>query len=333
MSQPLVRWGILGCGKIARKFAADLRHVRGAQLSAVAARSQAAADQFAQEFPPPFRHGDYESLVKNPEVDVIYVATPHAFHHAHTLLCLQHGKAVLCEKAFAINLRQAREMIDLARTRQVFLMEAFWTKFLPHYRRLKAMIAEGRVGHVQSVIANFGFIPTPPVAPRLYDPALGGGALLDIGVYPVFLALDLLGKPDRIEAMMSPSEQHTDRQCAIQFHYDSGAFAQLFCTFTSNLSTGADIGGDAGRLRLTHRFHGPTAQLEYYPGIVDTREVIATDPVAGHGYEYEAQHVTDCVREGRTESPVMTFADTLLLMETLDTIRAKAGLRYPADDH
>lgn len=328
-----IRWGILGCGKIARKFANDITFVKNAELTAVAAREQSSADAFAQDFPAKFKHGSYQSLVENAEVDAIYVATPHSFHHEHTLLCLRHGKAVLCEKAFAMNHRQAKEMIDMARQRKVFLMEAFWTKFLPHYQLMKSMIVHGKIGKVQCVIANFGFIPAPPVAPRLYDPFLGGGSLLDIGVYPVFHALDILGRPDDVEAQITRSAENTDSQCAIQFHYRDGAFAQLFSTLTSNLSTGSDIAGDQGRIRLTHRFHGPTTHLEYYPDIVDSRQQIPFERALGNGYEYEVQHATDCLLKGLTESPVMKHEDTLLLMETVDRIRAKAGLSYPADDH
>src|SRR5260221_8547233 len=328
-----VKWGILGCGKIARKFASDLQLVKNAKLIAVAAREQSQADNFAKDFPAKYAHGSYQSLVENPEVDVVYIATPHGLHYEHTMLCLHHGKAVLCEKAFAINARQAREMIDFAKSRKLFLMEAFWIKFLPQYRQMKNMIAEGKIGTVQSVIANFGFIPTPPIASRLYDPNLGGGSLLDIGVYPVFLALDILGRPEEVDAIMTPSDQGTDSQCAIQFHYGDGTLAQLFCTFNSNLSTGADIGGDQGRIRLTHRFHGPTTNLEYYSTTVDSCQRIEFEKVLGNGYEYEAQHVTDCLLQGLKESPLMKHADTLLLMETLDRIRKKAGIHYSADDH
>ncbi len=328
-----IHWGILGCGKIARKFAADFKFVKNAELIAVGAREQSTADVFAKDFSVKYKHDSYQSLVENPEVDAIYIATPHAFHHEHTLLCLRHNKAVLCEKAFAMNHRQAKEMIAFAQEKKVFLMEAFWTKFLPHYQLMKSMIAEGKIGKVQNVIANFGFIPAPPIAPRLYDPKLGGGSLLDIGVYPVFLALDILGRPDEVEATMTSSDQGTDNQCAIQFHYHNGMLAQLFSTFASNLSTGADIGGDRGRIRLTHRFHGPTTNLEYYPDIVDSCQHIEFEKALGTGYEYEAQHVTDCLLKGLKESPVMKHADTLLLMETLNRIRAKAGIYYPADDH
>ena len=326
-----IRWGILGCGKIARKFAADLKFVLDAELIAVGAREQATADAFAKEFPAKHIHGNYESLVSDPEVDVIYVATPHALHHEHVMLCLKHKKAVLCEKAFAINYRQAKAMIDFAKAQNIFIMEAFWTCFLPHFQKTKQLIVDGKVGNIKYLYAEFGFIPTPPEAPRLYDPALGGGALLDIGVYPIFLALDILGKPDSIDATMTPANTGVDEQCAIRFQYNSGAIANLFCTFASNLASGADIGGDKGRIRLTHRSHGPTTQLEYYPGIVDTRETIELEKAKGNGYEYEIQHVTECLQKGLTESPVLTPEKTLLMMKTLDIVRQKAGIHYSVD--
>lgn len=326
-----IRWAILGCGKIARKFAADLKLVKDAELIAVGAREQATADQFAKDFPAKYKHSSYEALVKNPEVDVIYVATPHGLHHQHVMLCLKHKKAVLCEKAFALNYRQAKEMIDFARTQNTFIMEAFWTRFLPHYQIVKQFIQEGKVGKIKYLHSEFGFLPTPPIAPRMYDPALGGGSLLDIGIYPVFLALDILGKPDVIEATMTKASTGVDEQCSIQFKYNHGAIAQLFSTFGSNLATGADIAGDKGRIRMTHRFHGPTSSLEYYSGAVDTLEIIPFDKALGSGYEYEAMHVTECLQKRLVESPVLTHSKTLLLMETLDAIRSKAGIHYSVD--
>lgn len=326
-----IRWGILGCGKIARKFASDLRLVEDAVLMAVGAREQATADAFTKDFPANYAHNSYEALVSNPEVDVIYVATPHGLHYEHVMLCLEHKKAVLCEKAFAINYRQANEMIDFAKTQNTFIMEAFWTRLLPHYVKMKELITEGKVGRIKYLHAEFGFKPLPPFAPRIYEPALGGGALLDIGVYPIFLALDVLGKPDHIDAVMTPASTGVDDQCAIHFQYQHGAIAQLFCSFTSNLATGADIAGDQGRIRLSHRFHGPTTQLEYYSTTVDSLEIIPFEKAAGYGYEYEARHVSECLRMNLTESPILSHQKTLLLMEVLDIIRAKVGIRYPAD--
>lgn len=326
-----IRWGILGCGKIARKFAGDLQWVGDAKLVAIAAREQLTADAFAKDFPVEYKHNSYKALAENPEVDVIYIATPHALHYEHVMLCLQHKKAVLVEKAFAINYGQAKQMIDFAKSQQTFLMEAFWTRFLPHYLKVKELIADGRIGAIRYINAEFGFRPTSPVSQRIYDPILGGGSLLDVGVYPVFLALDILGKPDQIQASMVPAPSGVDEQCSIQFKYNNGAMANLFSSFATNLATGADIAGDQGRIRLTHRFHGPTTELEFYPGVVDSKQNVAFEKAKGNGYEYEAQHVTDCIKKGLTESPLRTHIDTLILTQTLDQIRSIIGIRYPAD--
>ena len=188
-----IRWGILGCGRIARKFAADLPYAGNAKLVAAASRDLPNAVEFAKEFQADKAYGSYEELVRDPNVDVIYVATPHSHHHEHTLLCLDHNKAVLCEKAFAVNSRQAGEMIALARAKKVFLMEALWTKFLPHQQMMEKIIKEGKIGEVRSVLVNFGFRPQAPVPPRLLDPKLAGGTLLDIGIYNVFVATSVLG--------------------------------------------------------------------------------------------------------------------------------------------
>ena len=181
--------------------------MRGPHFSAVGARRIEDARAFAKEFPAQHVHGSYEDLVSNPDVDVIYIATPHALHHEHTLLCLNHQKAVLCEKAFALNLRQVKEMVAVARDRKVFLMEALWSKFLPQYQKVQELIAAGELGEIKSILVNFGFIPQQPVPERLFDPALGGGSLLDIGIYNVFLVLSILGRPDTIEASMTASPE------------------------------------------------------------------------------------------------------------------------------
>ena len=326
-----IRWGILGCGRIARKFAADLALVTDAKLMAVGARQLENAKAFAKDFPASRVHGSYEDLVKDPDVDVIYVASPHALHHEHTLLCLEHKKAVLCEKAFAINRRQAKEMVDASRKNQVFLMEALWSKFLPQYQKLQELIAAGELGEIRSMLVSFGFIPLPPVPPRLYDPALGGGSLLDIGIYNVFIVLSVMGRPDIIEASMTPSPEGVDEQCAILFKYHNGAMAQLFCSLLSNLGTEADIGGTKCRLRLTSRFYAPSANIELFTGREDSKQIIPVHKEPGSGYQFEARHVGECLRKGLIESPVMTHADSLLIMETLDRIRAAAGIHYPAD--
>lgn len=326
-----IRWGILACGKIAKKFAADLKLVGDGELVAVASRDLERAKQFAAEYPAKYIFGSYEELVNCDEVDAIYVASPHSHHHEHTILCLNHGKAVLCEKAFAINHHQAKEMIDLARSKKIFLMEALWTRFLPHYLKVREMIAEGKLGELKGVLANFGFKPPEPVSPRLYEPALGGGSLLDIGIYPVFLAQSILGVPDSITAKMDPAYTGVDEQCSMVFHYKNGMTASLFSTLASNLETDADIFGTKGRIRLTNRFYEPSATIQYYPDIITSRTIISIEKEPGWGYQHEIRHVNECLQKGLTESPVWTLDDTLNLMKTLDAVRNIIGLKYPVE--
>lgn len=331
MINKTIRWGILGCGRIAGKFASDLRLVEDAVLAAVASRDKLNADSFGKASGADHVYYSYEELANSKDVDIVYVATPHGLHFEHVMLCLQHDKAVLCEKAFAINAKQATVMIETARKKNLFLMEALWSKFIPSYQKMMQMIEEGKLGKINNVLINFGFIPQAPVAARIFDPALGGGTLLDIGVYNVFFALSALGKPHSIEACMTPAATGVDEQCAVLFRYNNGAIAQLFSSFSSHLPTEANISGDRGRLLLGHRFYAPESTLGYYPGRYDTKQIVEVEKVKGWGYHYEIAHAGECLRKGLTESPVITHADTLLLMETLDEIREKAGLRYPAD--
>ncbi len=326
-----IRWGILACGRIARKFAADLQLVGDAELTAIASRDIEKARAFHKDYPAKHVFGSYEELVACPDVDVIYVASPHSHHHEHTLLCLEHGKAVLCEKAFAINHRQASEMVNLARSKGIFLMEALWTRFLPHYLKVREMIAEGAIGEIKGVLANFGFRPADPVPQRLFDPSLGGGSLLDIGIYPVFLAQSLLGVPEKILAKMDPTTTGVDEQCSIIFSYKNGITASLFSSLASNLETDADIFGTKGRIRLTNRFYEPSATIVHYPGLIDSRTLVPLDKEKGWGYQHEIRHVNACLAQGLSESPVHTLDDTLNLMQTLDRIRKEIGLGYAVD--
>jgi predicted dehydrogenase len=327
----VIRWGILGCGRIAGKFAADLKLVSDAELIAVGSRSQETAAVFADEFNVKYRHASYAALVQNPEVDVIYIATPHNLHYENTILCLNHNKAVLCEKPFAMNKAQSMEMINLARQKNIFLMEALWTKFHPHYLKTMEVLKAGTIGEVKSLLINFGFKPTEPIPKRLFDRQLGGGTMMDIGIYNVFMALSVLGKPDEIFAHMIAAPSGVDEQCAVIFKYKNGAMASLFSTFSANLATEAEICGTEGRLKLTSRFYEPSTILELYPAI-NVKEIITVPKEDGFGYQYEARHVNYCLQNNLTESPIVSHQDTLLLMETLDKIRSIAGIKYETDN-
>ena len=331
MNGSKIRWGILGCGRIARKFASDLRLVADAELTAIASRNKDTLELFAKDFPCKHLHNGYEALAANNEVDVIYVATPHSHHYEHTILCLNHNKAVLCEKAFAINSKQAIEMVKTAKERKVFLMEALWTKFLPHYKKLQELLQQKALGEIKSVLVNFGFKTSDKSPQRLFDPLLGGGTLLDIGIYNVFITMSVLGKPDAIEATMTPSPTGVDEQIAVLFKYNNGAMAQLFSSFVTNLPIQAEINGTEGNITLTTRFYEPSATIQLYRQLPGGKEIIPVEKEPGFGYQYEARHVNECLKTGLIESPVLTHADTLLLMEILDRIRNKARIEYPQD--
>ncbi len=326
-----IRWGILGAGKIAGKFASDLTLVKDAELVAIAARNAEKLRAFSLEHHPSYAFNSYEELVKCQDVDVIYVATPHGLHYENVMLCLRHGKAVLCEKAFALNLAQSRDMVELAREKKVFLMEAFWTKFLPQYEKVMDIIASGRIGEVKLIQSDFGFKAPEPKAQRLFDPLLGGGSLLDIGIYPVFLAQSIVGKPTQVHAFITPYESGMDEQCVMTMKFAGGALAVLSSTFAVDTPVEAMIAGTEGRIVLRNRFHNATGTVELVLGR-EAPQSIEVHREPGFGYQFEARHVNECLQKGLTESPVMTHGDTLMLMDTLDRIRNVCGVQYEVDD-
>ena len=322
------RWGILGPGNIAAKFAAKVAALADQEVVAAGSRTQASADRFADRFDIRRRHVGYEALVADPEVDAIYVATPHNFHREHTLLALRHGKHVLCEKPFAINAAEAQEMVDAARAAGLFLMEAMWSRFLPIIVEARRLIAAGAIGAVQMIQADFGFRASFNPASRLFDPALGGGALLDVGVYPVSLATMLLGEPDRIAAIAALGATGIDENTGMLFGYPGGEVALLATTVRASTLQEAIILGSNGSIRL----HSPwwvgntlTLQRAGHDAEVIVRPFIA------NGYSHEAMEVADCVRAGRLESEGMSLDESLRVMRIMDAVRAQLGMKYPME--
>lgn len=324
MHKNSIRWGIMGCGRIARKFAADLAIVPGAELYAIATHNKENALDFSTKFPSKFVYHDYEEMLKNEDIDVVYIATTHNFHFENTLLCLRYGKAVLCEKSFAENAIQAKEMIATASAKKLFLMEAMWTRFLPHFLKVQEMISSGVIGEVKTMLNSFGYIPATDAPLRLMTKELAGGSLLDIGVYTIFMALQVLGKPDYIQSQMTMSTTNVDAQTAMTFSYKNGAVAQNICTYLSNIPTESFIGGTKGFIKLPHRFHAPLEFFEYSSAGFINKEIIPVKFAGGFGLQYEITHVMECLREGKTESPMMSHADTILQMETMDEVRKRA---------
>lgn len=328
-----IRWGILGTGTIAHKFAADLKFVEHAELVAVGSRSLENAKSFAKEFDLPLSFGSYEELAKCIDVDIVYIATPNNLHYPNTLLCLNNAKAVLCEKPFALNEKQASEMIELARQKNLFLMDALWTKFLPHYQKMIEIVKSRSLGDIKVVLANFGFRANAEPNSRLLNPELGGSSLMDIGIYNMFTTLDILGKPDEINVSVNSTEQGIDEQCAVIFKYNNGAMASLFSSISANLGTEVEICGTLGRLKLTSPFYDSTSCLEYYTD--GKKTLIETENEEGIGYQYEARHAINCLLNGIVESPMIPYSDTILLMQTLDRIRSLSGIVFPTvqDSH
>lgn len=324
-----VRWGIAATGGIAHSFAEGLSQLPDADLVAVASRSQERADAFGDEFDVARRHGSYEALASDDDVDVVYVATPASRHHADALLFLDAGKAVLCEKPFALNEAQAAQMIAAAADRGVFLMEAMWSRFLPSYVTLGEVIAAGRIGEVRLVEANFGWrAPTVDPTNRHFDLALGGGGLLDLGVYPVQLCSLLLGEPDSVAATGHIGETGVDEQVAAVLGHQHGAVGIVTAALRTNLTCAARIAGTEGVIDLPAFMHCPVSLTISTADGVETLE----RPIEGQGLRFQVEEVHACLREGRMQSSVMSHDETLSIMRTLDRIRADIGLRFPVED-
>ena len=319
----IIRWGILGLGHIAHKFSQDLATVEGAELYAVASRSKEKATSFAEEFQVFNSYDSYELLVKDPAIDAIYIATPHSFHKEHTILCLQHKKAVLCEKPFAMNLIEVTEMIAVAKENKTLLMEALWTLFLPHYQYVINFIKNEVFGKVLLLEADFGFQSTHSLDSRVLRKELGGGSLLDIGIYPVFAALSSLGLPKTIEADATFFENGADSACSIVFEYNN-AKAILKSTFLEETPSEAIFTCEHGVIKINTRFHQPTSVTLFQNGSEEHVDFSANT----FGYNFEIEHFNQLLRDHKTESELMSFSFSKDLIATLDKIRKQINLKY-----
>jgi predicted dehydrogenase len=331
MAEQSVRWGILATGGIAAAFTADLVDMPDAEVVAVASRTQASADAFAERFGIPRAYGDWDALAQDGDIDVVYVATPHSAHRAAAGLCLEAGHNVLCEKAFTLNAREAEELVALARARGSFLMEAMWMYCNPLIRRLKALVDDGAVGEVRHVQADFGLAGPFPPSHRLRDPAQGGGALLDLGVYPVSFAQLLLGEPSDVTARAMLSAEGVDLQTGALLSWDSDALASVHCSLVGGTATSASVTGSGGRIDVPNGFFFPDRFVLHRDGR-DPEEFTA-DPADGPrgSLRHEAAEVMRALRAGETESPLVPLDGTLAVMRTLDAIRDRIGVRYPGE--
>ncbi|MEU6514063.1 Gfo/Idh/MocA family oxidoreductase [Streptomyces sp. NPDC046978] len=327
-----VRWGILATGGIAAAFAADLVDLPDAEIVAVASRTEESAGAFAERFGIPRAYGRWDALAEDPDVDVVYVATPHSAHRAAAGMCLEAGRNVLCEKAFTLNTREAEELVALAQERGAFLMEAMWMYCNPLVRRLKALVDDGAIGEVRSVQADFGLAGPFPPSHRLRDPALGGGALLDLGVYPVSFAHLLLGEPSDIAARAVLSEEGVDLQTGALLSWESGALASVHCSLNGGTPVTAAVTGSLGRIEVPQGFFYPDRFVLHRDG--QDPEVFRANPADGprNSLKHEAAEVMRALRAGETESPLVPLEGSLAVMRTLDAIRDRIGVRYPGED-
>jgi predicted dehydrogenase len=328
--KPLVGWGILGTGAIARSFVRDLMLLSDARIAAVGSRSLESARAFADAHPcdghTARAYGSYDEMCEDPGVDIVYVATPHSMHFENVQMCLNAGKPVLCEKAFALNAAQTQQMMRLAAAKELFLMEAMWMRCNPVIRQLREVALGGVIGEIRQVTADLSFEPAP-AKDRLYNPELGASALLDIGIYPVTFAALILGEPAGVAAWADLSDRGVDINTGVTLGYASGAVAALTCSMTARSSNVATVSGTRGRIDIPARFHHPSRFTLHHD---DTSQTYETQ-LRGTGLSYEAEEAQRCLREGLRESPLVPLADTLSVMTVLDSIRAEIGVTYETD--
>lgn len=323
-----IRWGIAGTGRIAGEFASDLPLLDDAELVAVGSRQQDSADEFADQHNIPNRHASYADLVADPEVDVVYVSSPHPMHRDNALQAIEAGKHVLVEKPFTLNAAEARQLVSAARERGVFLMEAMWTRFLPHIIEIRELLARGEIGDVRMVLADHGFFMAEDANSRLYAPELGGGALLDLGIYPVSFATMVLGRPSRITAVSNPAFTGVDAQTSMLFQYEGGRQAVLATSLEAQTTNKVTIVGKDGRVDIDESSYSP---VSFSVTMRDGESIRHEHVRVGKGLRYQAAEVARCLRAGLLESPTMSLDQTVQIMDTMDEVRRQIGLVYPQE--
>jgi predicted dehydrogenase len=323
-----LRWGILATGGIAHAFANDLV-LNGFTVQAVGSRSQRSADAFAEQFRIPNAHASYEALVADPDVDIIYVSTPHPFHAANAALALNAGKHVVIEKPIALNAREAREIVDLGAAKNLLVLEAMWTRFLPHMVRLREILTAGALGDVHTLIADHTQdLPDDP-AHRINALELGGGALLDLGIYPLSFASALFGRPETILSTASFKDTGADAQVATVFRYPGGQIASTVSASDTRGPNRATLLGTEGRIEIDAVWYSPTT-FRHYDVEGEVVETFTAD-VTGRGMHYQAAEAEQLVAAGKTSSDILSGEESVAIMETLDEIRRQIGLRYPGE--
>lgn len=320
-----LNWGILGPGKIARKFAQALERVPGCRLVAVGSRDVEKANQFAKEFGAKKSYGSYEALASDSEVDVVYVATPHTFHYAHSMLCVANGKSVLCEKPLSVDSKSTLELTKAAAAKGVFLMEAMWTRFLPVTQKIEELLATNTIGTPNYLRADFGFPAPFNAESRLYNMRLGGGAMLDIGVYPLFLALHVMGKPGGVISYSHVSVTGSDIATSAILHYTDGRIAEIHCSLNAQTPLTAEIAGPDGLIVIDRPWYkGKSVAIKRRDDSTMTFDVSYGD----NGFEYQIQESMRCIQAGRKESLLLPHSFSNLMAGIAEQITNRAGIKY-----
>ncbi|MDH3245052.1 MAG: Gfo/Idh/MocA family oxidoreductase [Saprospiraceae bacterium] len=323
-----IKWGILGTGKISAKFAHDLSIVEDAQLLAVASRTPEKGIAFAEKHNALRSYASYHEMLQDPEIDIVYIGTPHSFHKAHSVLCMENGKAVLCEKPATLNSKELRDVLEVSKRKKTFYMEALWTRFLPAITQLLEIIESNELGKIDHVEAEFCFEAPVDLKSRLYDMNLGAGSIMDIGIYPVFLAYLLLGIPERIEASGQVHSSGADQTATIRFFYPDGQLAVLHSSIVYGSQMPARITMTKGYILIQPRWH-ESAELTILKAGYEPK-AIACKP-NGKGYTHEIDECHRCLRTGQIQSQIWSHQNSLDLMALLDEIRLQVGVRYSVD--
>jgi len=321
-----IHWAILGPGKIADKFASAFSQVPEAKLYAVASRDEQRARVFAEKFNIPKIYASYEQMLADPAIDIVYIATPHNFHYEQTLLCLKNKKAVVCEKPLTLSAKQTMELVAASRTNKTFLMEGMWTRFFPAIIKTMQLIQEGAIGEIKFIRADFGFAAPHDPAHRVLNLKLGGGAQLDVGVYPMFLALLIGGIPKAIHAVSTLAITGADETTGVEFSFENGIIAHILSSIVLDTPKLAEIFGTKGSITLQTPWHkSPLAILKKNSGEQETFSF----PFEGVGFHYELHHTTECMQKGLKESNLMPLSLSIQMAKTADEILRQGGIVYP----
>lgn len=332
-----VKWGIIGSGFIANKFAENIKSVENAKLVACSSKDTNRAYEFMKKHNMQYSYGNYEEMLKNAPIDAVYIATTHNFHYQNALLCIEHGKHILCEKAFTLNASQAKEIFEKAKERNIFVMEGMWTRFLPTTKWVKEQIENGGIGKIASVFAEFGVkFPFDPLS-RAFNKNLAGGGLLDLGIYALSFACNFLGNdPLKIAGVAKIGETGVDEQASISLLYKDGQTANIAYSMLVDYGNSATIYGTSGKIILNHTSRPTKAKLIKYPSLEDNREdnekCIEFESTSLNGFENEIKEATDLILKGENQSPDIKWIDTLRIMEICDTLRSQWNFKYPDEE-